>query len=397
VKQAQSVEIAYLMNGEVLSSRRLSRKGEWRAGLGAMAAATALAAAAGGVVGLALLAAHRVVYGPAFVALWIVVGLGSAALAAARAADRARTFRIGTSIDDDAFSATPLALVRRTAAGYRIRVSRGFSGRLPGGRAPLLVESLTRDGAADLPLPPDSRAELMLGTATFVVTSAPDTGPAPALPNGILRRLVRRVAMPLELAALASVLCAVPVGAQIREADMRSAIPAHATPWEIEKLLRAEAQIQARSLHQCFDTMPIACQRPGYVGVGVSLSREGEIRSHWIARSTYGGDCPVNECLSEVVGNWFFEPLPESMKVILPVQVLRTDKPLPYGAARAAEDEERSAARVAAQTAAQDEERAGAALARRGADEQGGRAHGPAVVTPLRPSSAGHGARTEIN
>ena len=388
MKHAQSVEIAYLMNGEVLSSRRLSRKGEWRAGLSAMAAGAALAVAAGAAVGMALLAAHRVVYGPAFVALWVVVGLGAAALAAARAADRARTYRIGISIDDDAFSATPLALVRRTAAGYRIRVARGFSGRLSGGRAPLLVESLTRDGGVDLPLQPDSRAELTLGSATFVVASARDAGPAPALPKGVLRRLVRRVAMPLELAALASVLCAVPVGAQIAEADMRSAIPAHATPWEIEKLLRAEAQIQARSLHQCFDTMPIACQRPGYVGVGVSLSREGEIRSHWIARSTYGADCPVNECLSEVVGNWFFEPLPESMKVILPVQVLRTDKPLPYGAARAAADEERTAARAAVQSVEQD--RANAALARRAAEEQGSRGGG------LRPSVV-RGPRTEIN
>jgi hypothetical protein len=45
------------------------------------------------------------------------------------------------------------------------------------------------------------------------------------------------------------------------------------------------------------------------------------------------------------VAGWFFEPLPESMKVILPVQVLRTERPLPYGAARAAADEERQKAR----------------------------------------------------
>jgi hypothetical protein len=345
VKHAQSVEIVYLINGEVLSSRRLSRRGELRAGLVALAACGALAVVARTVVGLALLGAHRVVYGPAFVAVWAVVGLGAAGLAASRAAARARSYRIGASIDDDAFAATPLALVRRTRDGYRIRAARGFSGRIAGGRAPLLVEGVTREGPADLPLPPDGHAELTLGAATFVVTSAPDSGPVPALPNGVVRRLVRRVFLPLELAALASVLCAVPVGAQIAEADMRSAIPEHATPWEIEKLLRAEAQTQARSLHQCFDAMPISCQRPGYVGVGVSLSREGEIRSHWIARSTYGADCPVNECLSDVVSSWFFEPLPESMKVILPVQVLRTDKPLPYGTARAAADVERTTAR----------------------------------------------------
>jgi hypothetical protein len=45
--------------------------------------------------------------------------------------------------------------------------------------------------------------------------------------------------------------------------------------------------------------------------------------------------------MSEVVSTWFFEPMPEAMRVILPVQVLRTEKPLPYGPARAAADAER--------------------------------------------------------
>ena len=131
-------------------------------------------------------------------------------------------------------------------------------------------------------------------------------------------------------------LLAVPRGDLLGELDMKSAIPANATPWEIEKMLRAEAQMQARSLHQCFDVLPLECQRPGYVGVGLSLARTGEIRGQWVARSTYGRDCPVEQCMSDVISTWFFEPLPESMKVILPVQVLRTDKPLPTGLARAA-------------------------------------------------------------
>ena len=49
--------------------------------------------------------------------------------------------------------------------------------------------------------------------------------------------------------------------------------------------------------------------------------------------------------MSNVIGGWFFEPMPESMSVILPVQVLRTDKPLPYGAARAAADTSARSAR----------------------------------------------------
>jgi hypothetical protein len=128
------------------------------------------------------------------------------------------------------------------------------------------------------------------------------------------------------------------------DADMKSAIPLDATPLEIEKLLRSEAQLQARSLHQCFDVLPISCQRRGYVGVKLSLARTGEIREHSIAGSSYGSECPVNQCLADTVATWFFEPLPQSMSLVLPVQVLRTDRPLPYGSARAAADLERQKA-----------------------------------------------------
>jgi hypothetical protein len=344
VKQAQAVDIAYILGGEVVSTRRLSKRGEWRAAALAFGSTAGLGAGAALIVAGALAAAHRVVFGPAFLMVWVVLGLGGAALAAWRAAARARAYRIGAAIDDDAFSSVPLALVHRGRHGYQMRIAPGFSGRLRGGRAPIPVESLVDKASVDVPLAMDGHAELRLGPATFVLSSAPEAGPAPELPKGVLRRLVRRALMPLELAALVSLFCAVPAGRQIGEAEMRSAIPADATPWEVEKLLRAEAQTQARALHQCFDVMPISCQRPGYVGVGVSLSREGEIRSRWIARSTYGSDCPVNECLSDVVSTWFFEPLPEPIKVILPVQVLRTDKPLPWGHARAAADAARNAA-----------------------------------------------------
>jgi hypothetical protein len=37
--------------------------------------------------------------------------------------------------------------------------------------------------------------------------------------------------------------------------------------------------------------------------------------------------------MSNVISAWFFEPIPESMRIVLPVQVLRTDKPLPLHAA----------------------------------------------------------------
>jgi hypothetical protein len=351
LKQAQqSVDIAYLMGGEVLSSRRLSPRGEWRAAASTFASVAALSIAAGGVVALALMAAHRIVYGTAYLALWLLVGAGAASLAAFRARQRARRYTVGASINDDAFAGAPAALVRRTRGGYRVRIAQGFTGQIRGGvRTALHVDGDTAAEATDVALAPGTEVELRLGAATFIIRSlasdGAERGAAPGLPPGAARRFVRQAFLPLELAALASVLCAVPVGAQICEADMKSAIPQNASPWEIEKFLRSEAQTQARSLHQCFDSMPISCQRSGYVGVGLSLTREGEIRSHWIARSTYGADCPVDQCMSDIVAGWFFEPLPESMKVILPVQVLRTDRPLPYGAARAAADVERQKAR----------------------------------------------------
>ena len=346
MKQSQSIEIAYLINGEVVSVRRLSRRSEWRSALAAVGLVALMSSAAAAIVAAAMLAAHRVLFIPTYFGLWAAVCLGAAALAAARAAHRARSYNIGAAIDDDAFSALALPLVRRTRSGYRLAIVPGFTGRIDGDRAPMAVEGLAREErGTDLPLEIGMRAEVVFGPATFVVRAFADVGPAPARPAGLVRRFARRALLPLELAALASIFCAVPVGAQIGDADMKSAISSRATPWEIEKALRAEAQTQARSLHQCFDVLPISCQHSGYVGVGVSLSREGEMRDHWIARSTFGADCPVEQCMSEVVSTWFFEPLPESMRVILPVQVLRTDKPLPYGHARAAADLQRTTAR----------------------------------------------------
>ena len=87
--------------------------------------------------------------------------------------------------------------------------------------------------------------------------------------------------------------------------------------------------MQAQQLHACFDPMPMSCQYSGYVGVGLKLSSDGEVQKSWIARTTYGDACPVTECMEEVVAGWFFEPLPEPMTLVIPVQVLRTRKPIP--------------------------------------------------------------------
>jgi hypothetical protein len=332
------VEVAHLVNGEVISVKRLSPRVEWRSGIVAASVVMALSLAVGLVAAVALLGAGRVLYGPGYVALWLGVGLGVAAVAAQRARARARRYMIGAAIDDDAFAGEPMALVHRTGGAYHLAIAPGMTGRLEGGPSPVLLESLARTRQASVPLAPGARAELVVGQATFVLKAVPDDGQPAALPRGFARPYARRALVPLELAVVASVLLAVPSGARLAAADMKSAIPANATPWEVEKALRAEAQTQTSTLHQCFDVVPVECQRPGYVQVGVSLSRDGEIRDHWIARSTFGKECPVEQCMSDVVSTWFFEPLPESMKVVLPVQVLRTDKPLPLGQARKAEN-----------------------------------------------------------
>jgi hypothetical protein len=70
------------------------------------------------------------------------------------------------------------------------------------------------------------------------------------------------------------------------------------------------------------------CQRAGYVGVRLSLGKDGEVRGHRVSRSTYGEECPVSKCMAAVVSTWYFEPMPDSMELVLPIQVKRTRKPL---------------------------------------------------------------------
>jgi hypothetical protein len=238
VKQSQSIEIAYLINGEVVSVRRLSKRSEWRSALAAFGMVAVMSAATAAIVATAMLVAHRVLFLPTYLGLWAAVGLGAAALAATRAAHRARSYNIGAAIDDDAFSALALPLVRRTPSGYRLAIVPGFTGRIDGDRAPLAVEGLAQGGrpgdrsgvGTDLPLEIGMRAEVVFGPATFVVRAFPGVGPAPSAPVGLVRRFARRAFLPLELAALASIFCAVPVGAQIGDADMKSAISSRARP-----------------------------------------------------------------------------------------------------------------------------------------------------------------------
>jgi hypothetical protein len=186
-----------------------------------------------------------------------------------------------------------------------------------------------------VPLPVDGKVCVEFGPSTFVVRRRPEVV-EPALP---LRERVRRwirdarqfvpvAGMGVPVAAIATMLGAVPAAMAVSDADMRSAISDRATPLEVEQHIRVEAQRQVRALHKCFDPLPLACQRPGFVGVGVALAKDGEVRSYWVSRSTYGKECPVSQCMANVVSSWFFDSMPEPMKVVIPIQVRRTSRPL---------------------------------------------------------------------
>ncbi len=116
MKQAQSVEVSYLMSGGVVSQRRLSRRGEWRAGITAFALVAGMSLAGALLVGAGLLTAHRVVNALPYAVVWMMAGVGAAIVAAIRAVGRARSYAVGADIDDDALP---------------VRRCRWFAGRLP--------------------------------------------------------------------------------------------------------------------------------------------------------------------------------------------------------------------------------------------------------------------------
>jgi hypothetical protein len=325
------IEVAHLVSGEVISVRVLSARAERRAALAAAATVLGLTALAVIAATGVLCATGRVAHAPTFVALWVGLGCALTAFAAHRAARRASRYLVGIDIDDDAYAPTRRALVSRGRHGFELGLAPGMRGVVEAGAAPLDVDGLLRAGRTSVPLDGEARAEITMSSTTFVVRvlRPRELGAPAALPRGFWRPFARRALRPLLLAGVAAFLVSVPLRAPIGEAEMKSAIPADSSPWDVEKLLREEAQKQARTLHACFDPLPLTCQHPGFVGVGLSLAKDGEIRSSWIARSTYGRDCPVEACMSNVISSWFFEPIPEAMRIVLPVQVLRTDKPMP--------------------------------------------------------------------
>ena len=307
-----------------------------------MAALAALSSAAVVLVAMAVTAAlvsamGLVSHAPTFLLSWLGVAGGVAWLSARKARERARRYALGAHIEADSFGAVEVDLVRRVGRrdDYDLGLVPGMTGSFDHGRSPLPIESLTRTGAVRVPLPADGKVCIEFGPATFVVRRRAET-PEASLPfverlrRGLdaARRFVPVAGMGVPVAAIATMLGAVPAAMAVSDADMRSSISDRATPLEIEQHIRTEAQRQVRALHRCFDPLPLACQRPGFVGVGVSLAKDGEVRSYWVSRSTYGRECPVSQCMANVVSGWFFESMPEPMKVVIPIQVRRTSRPL---------------------------------------------------------------------
>jgi hypothetical protein len=338
-----AIEVAHMVNGVPVSVRQLSARRERRGAL--LSVGLVLAGFAATMLAVAWVARllDRSVYAPGFLGLWLGASVLAAGVAYWRVSRRLGRYALGTRLDADAFAPFEVDLVRRVRQAddrFELTIVPGMQGFIENGRAPLSVEGVTalEGRPRSVTIERDTRAEIAVLGATFIVRSVPLHADAPAEVSRDSWRLFSRVAIAgLELALLGTFLSVIPRAETIGDRPSRAHGPRITTPWEAEKWLRVEAQEQAASLHQCFDPMPLACQHPGYLGVGVSLNREGELRSNWIARSTYGQECPVDQCVKDVVSTWIFDPLPEAMRVVLPVQVLRTEKPLPPKAMARAE------------------------------------------------------------
>ena len=328
-----TVEVAHLVNGDVVSVRRLSlrreRHGALRA-VGMIVAGYVLAMA--GVFAVARMVG-RGVYAPPFLAAWVVACAAMSLLAYRKVSRRLGRYRLGCSLDADAYAPADVDLVRRAGERFDLTVVPGMHGHVDGGRSPMAIEALLDGKSRTMNLDAGLRAEIHVGDATFTVRSQQEAQQqaraVPEIPRGFWRLFSRTAIVGAEIALVMSLFAVIPRSVTIDERAVRLQRPRMATPWEAEKWLRVEAQSQAASLYQCFDPLPLSCQRPGYVGVGVSLTRDGEMRGNWIAHSTYGKECPVDQCMKDVVSTWEFDPLPEPMRVVLPVQVLRTETPLP--------------------------------------------------------------------
>jgi len=335
------VEVVAFYRGERQNARVLSAQHERRAGITAVALTAGVSALAmGAFVGL-VTAAQYVLHTPVFATAWGVSTALACGLAYRRARKRVGRFALGASMEADAFGEWEFDLVRRMRGagnGYELALAPGMRGTLFEGDTHRPIEALTSPNELTyLPLESGARAVIDLPAATFSVRCGPieqkaETVPllaAVKVPGLGPRRLLALGARFVPLAIMASSLTAAASPVVLRDADLVSVVAPHLTPHLVELDLRRQAQLQAQALHACFEPLPLACHRAGYVGVGLKLAKNGEVLRSWIARSTFGAECPVTECMESVVSGWFFDAIPEPMSLTVPVQVLRTRKEKP--------------------------------------------------------------------
>ncbi|MDZ4695080.1 MAG: hypothetical protein SGI86_08000 [Deltaproteobacteria bacterium] len=335
------VEVVAFYRGERQNARVLSTHRELRAGVTAVALTAGFSVLAmGAFVGLAT-AARFVLHTPVFAAAWGVSTALACGIAYRRARKRVGRFALGASMESDAFGEWEFDLVRRMRGagnGYELALAPGMRGTLYEGDAKRPIEGLTsHTDLRYVPLESGTRAIIDLPAATFSVRCGPIEEKSEKLPllaavkvPGLGPRQFVALGMRfVPLAMLVSFFTASSSPVALLDADLVSAIDPNLTPHAVELQLRKQAQLQAQTLHDCFEPLPLSCHRAGYVGVGLKLAKNGAVERSWIARSSFGEECPVTACMQTVVSGWFFDAIPDPMSLIVPVQVLRTRKPMP--------------------------------------------------------------------
>ena len=307
VKQSQSIEIAHLVNGEVVSVRRLSRRSEWRGGARGVRSAWSRCAQrrrassrrrAGARTGSSIVPAY---FGRS--GWW---SASASAGAGRRRAPRAR-----------ARATTRGGHRRRRVRGAGAAARAPHAGRLPAGARPRASPAASTAGGRRSP----SRRWCATSGGGPTCRSRPACAPRCPRPDDLRRPRARRRGRGARRRRPAS--CAasraarscrsswrrwpassarVPVGAHDRrgrhevghpgarhalgdrEAAARRGADAGALAAPL--LRRAAARVPAPGLRR---RRPRRCRARGRFAID------------WIARSTYGADCPVEQCMSDVV------------------------------------------------------------------------------------------------
>jgi hypothetical protein len=329
------VEVSLFERGELRSVTTFAPANERRAAVVAGSVATSLVLTAMLLATAFLGWLDLVVHGPTFFASWFGVAAFAGWFSYRRTRRRARRFRLGADIEADAFAMIDVDLIRRARSDYEIGLVAGMSGILQSGRSTLPIEALTGRTVVRVPVPREGKVHIDFGLASFVIRRLAAAGQKERVGHtglhgwnrSSMRRVVETAAAAIPVAALATLLASIPAGTAVAEGNLWPLviIPYNTPPLET---VRLGAQAQASAFHQCFDPLPLSCQRSGRVDVVLALSKSGDVRSHWISSSTFGTECPVAECMERVVSRWVFHSLPDAMTLVLPGDVQRTGRSL---------------------------------------------------------------------